>query len=159
LKDFDDSLENALKSAFRLLGYRDRSEKEICERLAKKGFSQKTIKGVVVYLTERGFVDDRRLAGALKRHAVEKKHLGKRGTTSYLIKRGIPLEIAAGISGDEDDYFDSAKMLVERRLQNMKGYDTATIKRRLWGLLSRRGFSNETIHRVIKTIDLKEEET
>lgn len=159
MKGFDDNLESALKSAFRLLGYRDRSEKEICERLAKKGFSRKTIEGVVSHLKERDFIDDRRLAEALKRHAVEKKHLGKRGTKSYLIKRGIPLEIAAGISGDEDDYLDSAKSLVEKRLQHMKGYDTATIKRRLWGLLARRGFSNETIHRVIKTIDLKEEET
>ncbi len=157
MKDFDDSLENALKSAFRLLGYRDRSEKEICERLAKKGFSQKTIKDVVDYLKEKDFIDDRRLAEALKRHAVERKHLGKRGTISYLIKRGIPVEIAAGISGDEDDYFDSAKRLVERRLQHMKNYDTETIKRRLWGLLARRGFSNEAIRKVIKSIDLREE--
>lgn len=157
-KDFEDNIQNALRHAFRLLGYRDRSEKEMYEKLARKGFSENIAEEAVTYLKDKGFIDDRRFAEILKKDAVERKRLGKRGTRHYLINKGIADDIVDDVLGNDDDYLDAAKSLVERKLRNVKDYDEETIKRRLWGMLSRRGFSYDTINKVLKSYDLKEEE-
>ena len=157
-RDFEDSRGNALKYAFRLLGYRDRSEKEMYEKLIRKGFSEKVALEAVGYLNDKGFIDDRRFAEILKRDAVDRKHLGKRGARNYLINRGIAGDIVDDVLGDDGDYLDAAKRLVERKLRNMKDYDSEKIKRRLWGMLSRRGFSYDTIKKVLQSFDFKEEE-
>lgn len=151
-RDFEDSRGNALKYAFRLLGYRDRSEKEMYEKLIRKGFSEKVALEAVGYLNDKGFIDDRRFAEILRKDAVERKHLGKRGTRSYLMNKGIAVDIAEDILGDDGDYLDAAKSFVEKKLRNMKVYDEETIKRRLWGMLSRRGFSYDTIKKVLHLI-------
>jgi regulatory protein len=148
-RDFEDSLNNALKYAFRLLSYRDRSEKEMYEKLIRKGFSEKVALEAVGYLIDKGFIDDRRFAEILRKDAVERKHLGKMGTKSYLMNKGIAVDIAEDILGDEGDYLDAAKSFVEKKLRNMKVYDEETIKRRLWDMLSRRGFSYDTIKKVL----------
>jgi regulatory protein len=163
LRGFDansenNAIEDALKYAFRLLGYRDRSEKEICEKLTRKGFSEDVCKNTIAYLMDRGFIDDRRLAEALKKNAVERKRLGKRGTRHYLTNKGIADGIIDNVLGSDDDYLNAAKSLVERKLRNVKDYDEKTIKKRLWGMLSRRGFSYEIIKKVLQSFNLKEEE-
>lgn len=157
LKDFENNRENALKYAFRLLGYRDRSEKAMLEKLIQKGFSEKVAEETVIYLKDKGFIDDRRFAGILKTDAIERKYLGRRGTRAYLINKSISGDIADEILGDEDNYLDTAKNLVEKKLRSLKAYDEETIKRRLWGMLARRGFSYGTINKALKSFDLKEE--
>ncbi|MEW6739924.1 MAG: regulatory protein RecX [Nitrospirota bacterium] len=150
-RDFEDSRGNALKYAFRLLGYRDRSEKEMYEKLIRKGFSEKVALEAVGYLNDKGFIDDRRFAEILRKDAVERKHLGKRGTRSYLMNKGIAVDITEDILGDDGDYLDAAKSFVEKKLRNMKNIDEDALKRKLWGMLSRRGFSYDTIDRVLKS--------
>ncbi|MBI5213965.1 MAG: regulatory protein RecX [Nitrospirae bacterium] len=155
--DDKNALESALKNAFRLLGYRDRSEKEMLEKLMQKGFSAEVAGNAVAYLKNRGFIDDRRFAGILKKTAAERKHLGRSGTLAYLINKGISGDIADEILGDEDDYLDTARNLIEKKMRSLKSCDGETIKRRLWGMLARRGFSYGTINKALKSFDLKEE--
>lgn len=159
-RDFEDNIQSAfaLKYALRLLGYRDRSEKEMHEKLIKKGFSDKVAHETVAYLRDKGFIDDKRFAEILRRDAIERKHLSKRGTRHYLINKGIADDIADDVLGKDDDYLDAAKNLVEKKLRNIKDYNEEKLKRRLMGMLSRRGFSYDTIKRVLKSFDLKEEE-
>lgn len=156
-RDFEDSCGNALKYAFRLLGYRDRSEKEMYEKLARKGFSENIAEEAVTYLKDKGFIDDRRFAEILKKDAVERKRLGKRGTRHYLINKGIADDIINAVLGNDDDYLDAAKSFIEKKMRNMKNIDEDALKRRLWGMLARRGFSYDTINKVLKSFDLKEE--
>jgi len=160
-KDFEgddrNTLESALKHAFRLLGYRDRSEKEMFEKLMQKGFSAEVAGNAVAYFKERDFINDRRFAGILKKDAVERKYLGRRGTRAYMINKGISGDIADEILGDEDNYLDTARNFVEKKLKGLKKCDEETIRRRLWGMLARRGFSYGTINRTLKSFDLKEE--
>ncbi len=155
--DDKNALESALKHAFRLLGYRDRSEKEMLEKLMKKGFSAEVAGNAVVYLKNRGFIDDRRFAWILKKAAAERKHLGRSGTRAYLINKGVSGDIVDEILGDEDNYLDTARNLIEKKLRGLKSCDEETIKRRLWGMLARRGFSYGTINKALKFFDLKEE--
>lgn len=150
MKTSGDNFQKALQYAFLLLRYRDRSEKEIVQRLGRKGFTEETGWKVAGYLKEKGFLDDARLAESLKRKAVEQRHLGKRGVVHYLLTKGIPAEIAHGVSGDEDDYIETAKGLVERKLKTLMGLDTQIVRRRLWGALARKGYSPDIIGRVLR---------
>jgi len=150
LKSPDADFHRALQYAFLLLRYRDRSEKELFQRLQRKGFAEETSRNVGSYLREKDFLNDARLAESLKRTAVEQKHLGKRGLVHYLSLKGIPAEIVDNISGNEEDYVESAASLVERKLGQMKGLDEIVVKRRLWGLLVRKGYSPAMISRVLK---------
>ncbi|HTZ17105.1 MAG TPA: regulatory protein RecX [Dissulfurispiraceae bacterium] len=146
----DDDFHKALQYAFLLLRYRDRSEKELLQRLGRKGFSEETSGKVLSYLKGKGYIDDVRFAQSLKRTAMEQRQFGKRGVINYLISKGIPSEIIDSLSGDDDDYIGTAVSLAERKMKHMKGLDEATMKRRLWGALARKGFSPDIIRRVMK---------
>lgn len=157
MKDLEDTAGRALKYAFKLLGYRDRSRKEMFDKLALKGFSKNTAEETVAFLKERGFIDDNRLAAILKKDAVERRHLGKKGLRSFLLKRGIAREVIDAISVDEDEYIYSAKRLAEKKLKHLKNYNEETVKRKLWGMLERRGYSSDNIKTVMKFFNLKED--
>ena len=51
--------------ALKLLGYRSRSEKEMTERLKKKGFDGTVINSVVKFLKDTGLIKDEALAAEL----------------------------------------------------------------------------------------------
>lgn len=159
-RNFEDTFDNAVKYAFKLLGYRDRSEKELQEKLARKGFSVSVISKTIDFFKVKGFINDRKLAASLKQDAVERRHLGKRGVRGLLLKRGLAGAIDDALSGDEDEaaYVDAARQLIEKRMRHLKQFDEETIKRRLWGILARRGFSVENIRAAMKSFDIKEEQ-
>ena len=154
----DDSFGNALKYALKILGYRDRSMSEMRQKLTNKGFSKDVIDGTLAYLEEKAFIDDRRLAELLKRDAVERRHFGAQGVRNYLIRRGIAKDIADAMAEAENDYVGSAMQLAEKKMRSMGNLDSATIKRRLWGLLARRGFSSDEVRQVMQML-IKERET
>ena len=151
MKSPDDNFHKALQYAFLLLRYRDRSEREIIARLNKKGFTEDAGIKAGNYLKEKGFINDARYAESLKRMAIEQKHLGRRGVVHYLLSKGIPDEIVEGISGDDEEYFDTAEKLVARKMRQLKGLDDSVIRRRLWGALLRKGYSSDIIKKVLRT--------
>jgi regulatory protein len=150
-------MQSAVKFGIKLLAYRDRSQKELLDRMVRKGFSEQDAASAVAYLGQKGFVDDRRLADMLVRDGISRKCLGRRGLLVYLQKRGIPSDIIEDAVGSGDDSLDAALDIAERRLQKMAKLDKDTIRRRLAGVLSRRGFSYSTIKTVFGKIKLKED--
>lgn len=150
-------MQAALKYGIKLLAYRDRSEKELFDRIVRKGFCAHDAESALGYLRQKGFVDDRRLAQMLVRDGISRRCLGRRGLMSYLQKRGIPSDIIEDAVGIGDDSLDAALDIAGRRLQKMARLDIETIRRRLAGVLSRRGFSYSTIKTVFGKIKLKED--
>lgn len=150
MKRIEDTAAGALKYSYRLLAKRDRSVKELRDKLLEKGFSGETTDLAVKRLEDDGYLDDRRTAEAFKRYALNNKHLGRFGVRSFLIKRGIGEGLADELAGHEDDYIATAKTLVTRKLKLLKDCDKDTKRRRIYGLLARRGFDGETINDVIK---------
>ncbi|MBF0558656.1 MAG: regulatory protein RecX [Nitrospirae bacterium] len=151
------SLGDALKYALRLLGYSDRSVGEMRQKLAGKGFPDEVIDKTLSYLEEKGFVDDRKLAELLRNDAVGRRHLGAQGVRSYLLRRGFAKDIADEMSVADNDYLGSAMQLVEKRMRSMGHLDSNTIKRRLWGLLARRGYAFDEIRKALEKIEDKNE--
>lgn len=103
-------------------------------------------------LLEGGYVNDRALALSLRREAEEVKLFGARGARAYLVKRGIPPEEAGdALEGYEE--LEAARKIALKRLKKTGGCPEDVLKRRLAGALMRRGFSGDTIGKIMKMLD------
>jgi len=155
-----DSHDKAKQYAFKLLSYRGRSEKELKERLAKKGFSKTVASSTIQDLKHLGLIDDRSLAETLKREALSTKLLSQEGAKKLLLHRGIPHEIIKQVLDyDETVDISNARRLVNKKLKTLRNYSSWHVKRRLYSLLSRRGYSSDTIQKVLKENFSKEEDS
>jgi len=153
-----DSAGDARRYSFRLLSYRGRSERELIEKLEKKGFSAEIISATAEYLKKAGFLDDRALALNLRRQALEQKLLGHSGARLLLLKRGIPGEIIdATLDYDEDAEARNLQKLVDKKLRSVGNYLSDRDKKKLWNFLARRGYSFSIIKKTLKDMRMHEE--
>ena len=148
--------QSALQHSYRLLAYRGRSEKELRERLKRKGFDKQAIDAAISSLTSNGFLDDRKLASSLKRYAEESKHYGISGIRRFLRVRGIPGDIIDATVKDIDET-EIARKIIEKKMRGMRGYAPEKTARRLYGILYRRGYSPETIIKALEHLAGKED--
>jgi regulatory protein len=147
---------DAIRYAFRLLSYRGRSERELNDRLKRKGFTEETVLNTISHLKDNGFIDDVELALTLKSSAQENKLLGNEGIKGFLRQRGISEETIGNVITDEDtDEILRAKKLVDRRLKTMENYPVFEMKKKLWRLLARKGYSFDTIKKVVKQVNVE----
>jgi len=148
------SVAEAKAFALKLLSYRSRSRRELCDRLKRKGFGDEQTDHAVRYLERAGLINDERLAQELLNYSSERKPLGKKGLEVLLAKRGIDKELINRTlsSHTKDAEEESAQLFVEKKLRSLKNYPGDVVKRRLWGMLRRRGFSAGVIHRVVGAI-------
>jgi regulatory protein len=150
------SLAEARHYALKLLHFRSRSEKEMIDRLKRKGFDDTQINNTMEYLQNAGLIKDEALAPELLKHAIEKKYLGRKGIKVFLSSRGLKKDLIDETLSDfsEDVEKEAALRLVEKKMKVLRNYPEDVIKRRLWGMLQRRGFSAEIINKAIKSIKL-----
>lgn len=145
--------------ALKLLSYKGRSEREMEERLQKKGFSHEVIVSTIQYLRDAGLLNDLSLAESLKREALTNRMLSQAGARNFILRRGIPKNIVDALfSSDENADFENALLFADKKLGLLAKYPAVTAKRRLYNLLLRRGYSVGTIMKVIKDKHLKEED-
>ena len=148
----------AKQYALKLLSYRGRSEKELEERLLKKGITKNMVSSTINQLKEIGLINDMALAEALKRETLTTKMLSQNGAKRYMQTRGIPRDIVDKVFyNDENKDFDNALRFTGKKLKSLNHYPSEIVKRRLYNLLLRRGYSSETIMKVLKDISKKEE--
>jgi regulatory protein len=155
-----DSEANARKYAFLLLNYRSRSEKELRERLEKKGFSENNISSTLRQLKEAGYLDDHALALDLKRQAFDNKLLGHNSAKRFLLNRGVPDEIIdETLEYNEETEANKIQKLIEKKLRTTGNYADKKKERRLWDFLVRKGYSFSTIRNAFQNfIRIEEEE-
>ncbi|GAB4390409.1 MAG: hypothetical protein Kow0025_22220 [Thermodesulfovibrionales bacterium] len=148
--------DRAFRYACLLLGYRGRSEVELAERLRKKGFGPAAVSGAMERLRRHGYIDDSALAMTLRRTAEDVKLLGSSGARQYLMKMGIPRETAEDALSGYDEV-ESAARLLRRKSPSLRGLTDEAARRRLYGMLRRRGYGSATIRKTLESI--KETET
>ncbi len=125
-------------------------------RLKIKGFEDGRINDTIKFLEDAGLLSDEALASQLFRHSVEDRHLGGKGIRAFLIKRGLDKELVEKtlLLHTVEMEEESARKLVERKLRAMRGHPGNVIRRRLWGMLQRRGFSGDVISRVVDSVKM-----
>ncbi|MGB2693793.1 MAG: regulatory protein RecX [Dehalococcoidia bacterium] len=139
----------ALESALRLLAHRPRSEKELRDRLARKGFLGQPIDEAIVRLRELGYLNDAAFARFWIDTRQTMRPRSQRLLTSELRWRGIEQELAVEVTADISDD-DAAYDAASRRLGSLRGLEYQRFRERLGGFLTRRGFGYEIARRTIE---------
>ena len=136
--------------ALMLLRYRGRSEKELRDRLTKKGYQQEDIGAAVVYLKEYGYLDDRALAENLKHQAMTGKLLGFEGTRRFMRQRGLPRDIIDGaMRYDEATELVTLEKVIDKRRRTVEKYPEPRRTRSLIGFLMRKGYPLHLIRKAL----------
>jgi regulatory protein len=142
----------------KLLSYRGRSVRELQERLKMRGFPEHVVSSAINHLQHAGLINDRALAEDLKRKAITAKLLSQSSARRFMLTKGIPAEIVdSTLIPDENGDKENAKKLVDKKLKAIKNSPPEKIKKRLYSLLLRKGYSFETIKTVLKDKNLKED--
>ena len=148
----EEEIKQARALAYRYLSYRDRSERETAEHLRKKGLDEAVVQATLQDLKKAKFLDDRRFAEHWARTRAENKQFGKYRLRHELIGKGLSPDL---IDETLDALFDTvrevdlARTCVEKKLRSMQDLDPDKKKRRLAGLLQRKGFSSHIIYQVL----------
>ena len=117
----------------------------------KKGITEPEVSETIRHLKETGLINDPALAEAIRREAITIKMLSKRGARRYMAHRGISQDIIDTVLDKEiNSDIDNARSFVDKKMRVLHNYSPEIVKRRLYGLLSRRGYSPETIIKVLK---------
>lgn len=148
-----DSVANAKHYALKLLHYRDRSEKELRERLKLKGFSDNTTHHIIEELKDSGLIDDSSLARSLEEAARNQKMLGNRGVEYFLKKRGIHQNVISELFIHDSEEIQRAMQLISLKMRMFKHLPPDKRTNKIRGFLMRRGYSFETIKRVLSQLD------
>ncbi len=148
---------DAIRYAYRLLSYRDRSEKELTDKLKWKGFSGEIIQQTINHLSEKGFIDDAALALSLRRIAEDAKLLGDRGVRIFLQRRGISENLIRDVLTDNDpDELIRARKAVDKKLKTIENYSDEEIKKKMWRFLVRKGYSFDTINKILRQFKIND---
>lgn len=135
--------------ALLLFSYRARSEKELRQRLEKKGWTPAVIEEVIKNLKETGLLDDEKLARRFVHDRITVGHKGKSRVKAELTRIGIAKEKIERALKEAPDETEAARMVLDYFLPRYQNLDPITKNRRLAGLLARRGFSQKTINQLL----------
>jgi regulatory protein len=135
---------DAYTAALTLLSRRELSTEQLRDRLARRKFTSEDIEPVIQRLAADRTLDDRRVALAMARSAVNLKGQGRRRVLQRLHQMGISTEIAAPAVQEVFDDVDEGRLLdqaIEKRLRgaalaSLAGNDRDKLVRHLVG----RGF-------------------
>lgn len=118
-KTEEQAIEQAKRAALRLLRYRNRSERELLERLQAKGYDLSIAQEVVNRFKQVGLVDERQMAEAYVQSAIYDNQSHSRFEVRYKLRSlGIPDEIVEEALSvwTEEVEFQMALRYIQRRL-------------------------------------------
>jgi regulatory protein len=155
------ALNKARKQAMSLLSRRGYSRAELIERLVKRQHEARVAEAIADELQRDGWLNERAYAEDVVRGTVRRGPAGRRLIQERLQRRGVAGDIAGEVtaqaaSGQDDR--QAALELARRRLATMAGIDPAKARRRLAGLLARRGFDDEVIAGTLRSLSLERSE-
>ncbi len=139
--------------AFRLLSFRQRSEKEIHMALKRKGYNEENISHTIDYLKQNKYIDDEYFT---KSFIADKQNLNGYGSQKIkyeLIKKGISKEtIEKHLIKDNQEEYELALQVASKKLNSYKDQDKNSTWNKLGGFLQRKGYSFDIISKVLRTL-------
>ena len=132
--------------ALKIVGFKDRTEKEIREKLTGKGYDENTIEEEIQFLKGYGFINDLRYAERFTHDAINIKKWGKARIKTELLRKGIDREIIENTIEDAFSEIDDDRLITEMQ-KRFKNSDFSNIKERtrIFNFYLRRGFSPNEI--------------
>ena len=151
-----DLYEDAQSIALIALGPRAKSRGELFAHLKKRGVSEDVASAVLYRLQEQGLIDDEAFARAWSESRQRAKKLSKRVIAGELREKGISGEIIEQVCSEiaEDAEYAIALEMAHRKYRPISHLDIEIIRRRVHGILARRGFSSSIINGVLREIGI-----
>lgn len=139
------------------LGYRARSEHEVRQKLLCSGFTDEVADDVLARLRELGYLDDRAYARSYVTARFRTRGYGPRRLRSDLMRRGLARhvidDVLAGLE-EEEDLLDAARQHARKRWPRLaREPDAYARRRKLTAYLLRRGFTHDTVRRVVEELE------
>lgn len=123
-------------------------------KLARRHDPQ-VVEATIADLQRLGYIDDAKFAAAKAQSAMENRHHGRRRAMSELMRSGVPADVADRAIAQvyaETDSTAVARQLAVKHAPRLRKLDPQTARRRLAGMLQRRGFDYEAIKPVIDEV-------
>ena len=137
------------------LNFMPRSRKELETALAKRNVEAHVAKSVLDRFEEIGMVDDVAYAELLIRSRCNTKRVSRSVLRQQLRQKGVAQDIIdeALLAVSDDDELRMATELVEKKVRALSRLAPEVRKRRLFGLLARKGYHTGIALRVIQDLE------
>lgn len=145
---------SALYKTLVLLGKRSYTEKQIQQKLLKKGYPEDIVESVIEYCINMGYLNDWEYVRQWISTYNRLKPMGRKRILYELKNKGIEQDIINYIldeSFSNDEEYQLAAGLIRRKVGHNLEIDKKTAKR-FYQLLLRRGFSHEIAMRVLNNL-------
>jgi len=150
------AIDKAIRDGLTKLNRRAMSRRELDRKLREKGHETAARGAALDRLAELGLIDDAAYGAALAEETVRRKGAGPRLVEQKLRAKGLEGQtagrLAAEATGDGEQQRAAATGAAEKKLRTMRGLDAATRRRRLYGLLGRRGYTPDVIRDVMEAL-------
>ncbi|MGM0601706.1 MAG: regulatory protein RecX [Bacillota bacterium] len=143
-----EEIQKAKNKAFHLLTYRERTVKEMKDRLFKKGFNSDVVEQTINYLLKNDLINENRFAEQWIRSRINNHPRGRRLIYRELLKKGLKRELIDKSLNkylSAEDETKMAEKLVEKWLRKHKDEEKNSLK--LKNYLSNKGFTYDIINK------------
>jgi regulatory protein len=148
----------AKQKAVSLICYRERSKKEIRDRISRD-YDEDITERVMNFLEEYGYVNDEKFATVYARDCLKNKKWGRRKIEFELKMKGVPSDIVFSvldsvIEDGEETQANIAARLLEKRLKGRKCIDYKE-RQKHTAYLAGRGFSFDDISDAFSELEIE----
>lgn len=144
---------DAKAAAIRLLAHRARTRGYLEERLRGKGLAAEAVEEALGDLERAGYVDDEAYAHDRIDALLRKSKQGPLALTHKLVQEGVDGDLAERIVHEtlrDEDLSEWALEVATQRAGKLRDVEPETARRRLYGYLKRRGFSDSHCVRAVE---------
>ena len=147
-----EELVRAKRRALYLLTDMDRTEKELCDKLRKTGYSEETVRCAMDYVKSFGYIDDARYARKYIESYRNKKSRMK--MTYDMAAKGVDRQVIEDAFQEYPEYDekDLIRRLAEKKLRG-RDLSEPGMYQKTAAFLARRGFASGDIVKVLKNFD------
>jgi regulatory protein len=153
--EFGEVRQECFDAAVQLLQARLHSRAELYKKLARREWGGDVIDAVLEELARMGYLDDARFAKSKALAAAQHKQHGRRRAFLELIRSGVKGDVADKALDEvytDTDTLAVARELARKQAARLRQLDPLVARRRLTGMLQRRGFDYDDIRPVIDEV-------
>jgi len=153
------TVDKAVKQSLSRLGRRMLSRGQLDRKLRELGHDETVRDAALDRVTRAGLVDDRAFAEALIRQVKRSRPAGTRLLRQKLREKLVDPEVIDAVLAeqrDPDADAEAATALAQQRAAQLRRLDPTARRRRIYGLLARRGFDPDAITAAIQRLDFSD---
>jgi len=150
-----DQRQKCFDFAARLLARRAHSRFQLSQKLRRHRFDNQTIEGVLADLERMGYVNDLQFAQSKAESDLNRRKQGKQRTMLDLVRAGVSGAVAEQAVGQVYQGTDQRAVAVDLAMKHkarLIKLEPQVARRRLMGLLHRRGFDSDAIRHAIEQV-------